>query len=203
MKRIAVHITILVALLLGSLLHAYAITYPATIWFLDGTIKCGITHLAIDSASQTVVYLYRDRFKTAFFDEIFAITSEQDTLIFTDLEKINFNNMRLRNCQMFQLLQGIHDGLTARHYRTFFTSLGLSYFSNIAFINQNVLVRNIPNLVNFFFQCSKTVEFDPNKSFYEIGYNIGLQKRKVIETAAGIVVGTYMELATEAILTNN
>ncbi len=202
MKRVTFHTMLITFLLLLAAPHSWSFTSPATIWFLDGTILDSIYQLSIDSAKQIVIYMDRNKFKTAYFDEIFAITTGQDTIIVTPVEQLKVNGLSMDNNRMFMLLKGIHDGLRSKHYRTFFSSLAVSYLSNLAFCGQNVIVRNVPNLVNFFYQCTKPVHTDKIRTFYDIGYNIGLQKRKILETGAGIVAGLYLELLTEAALTS-
>ena len=187
----------MVVLLLVSL-KAYSISYPAKIWFLDGTIKSNVERIIIDSAHQMIVYLDKNKFNQAYFDEIFAITSDYDTVILTPVRAIG--NEQISTEQMFELLQGIYDGLHSKHYQIFIESMALSYLSNLAFCEQNIIVRNAANLINFYYHCIKPIAKDKVKTFYDMGYQIGLQKRRVVETAAGIVVGNYLEMLTEAAL---
>ena len=203
MKRVALHTMLITLLLLLAAPNIWSFSYPATIWFLDGTILDSIYHLSMDSANQMIIYMDRNKFKTAYFDEVFAITTEQDTFIVTPVEQLKVNGFNMDNERMFMLLKGIHDGLHSKHCRTFFSSLAISYLSNLALCGQNVVVRNVPNLVNFFYQCTKPIHTEKIRTFYDMGYNIGLQKRKILETGAGIVAGLYLELLTEAALTSS
>ena len=204
MKRANIHIIILLLLLVTPLTAQGNIHYPVTIWFFDGTIKQNIPKIIIDSNSYTILYFDRNKYKTAFWDEVFAITSEQDTLIITPLAEIPCTEVNYLNTkETFELLSGIHDGFYAKHYKTFFTSLTISYLSNLAFAGENVVIRNIPNLITFYYNACTKIKSSKCKNMYEFGFQIGLQKRKVLETAFGIVAGIYLELVTENTLISN
>ena len=203
MKRTELHIILVMLLVAIPFFKLLAITYPATIWFYDGTIKNNITHIILDSANRVVLYLDKNRYKTAFWDEVFAITSDEDTIIVTSPKQIPGSSFNLDEEQTFQLLQGIHDGFTAKHYKTFLSSMAISYVSNLALLGQNVVVRNVPNLVNFYYHACSRVKSAKCRNMYELGFQIGLQKRKVIETASGIIIGIYLELLTESAIVSN
>ena len=202
MKRAVKKITVLLLLLMAAP-PGWSLTFPATIWFLDGTIKSNVGHIVFDSTNMVIVYLDRNKFKEAYFDEVFAVTTSDDTIIITSVTKLDKYRICQNDDQMFLFLKGIHDGFKSKHYKTFLTSTAITYFSNLLMLQQNVIVRNLPSMVYFLNNASKPLDMKFCADYYSFGYKIGLQKRKVVETAAGTIAGIYLEMATEALLFSN
>ncbi len=168
---------------------------PVAIWFLDGTVVRKPSFFDIDSMARCIYYSKNNgRAKIAYFEEVFAITMPDDTLYFYYDKDWNLSKK-----DVFMILKGIDDGFRTRHYRNFIISFLLTYTSNVVLGGTNTVVRNIPSVLNFTAVAAKPVKPE-GKSYYRLGYEVGLKRRKVLETTAGIVAGLYAYMATEALM---
>ncbi len=166
------------------ILSSYA---QINIWLNDGVVV-NTDGYRIDSA-QKIIFYRNKKGKTKYFDyqEVFAITDRNDTLIITPAENLSSD-------EAFSFLRGVHDGFSYKNHKLLAANFLLGTASGFLMpqIGLSGVMSVIPNLISTTVSSItnlKDKNLPQGDSLYRKGYNLSAKKKKLILAIEGSMAG--------------
>ncbi len=170
-----------------------------SIWLNDGMI-ISTKGYKIDTANKIIYYLNKkEKTKYLDFQEVFAITDKNDTLIITPAENLTTE-------QAFSFLNGIHDGFSYKNPKILIGNFLIGTASGFIMpqVGLSGVLSVLPNLFSstaFGITNLKDKNIPQGDSLYRKGYNISAKKKKLILAIeggmSGLVVGNLIGYLTK------